>query len=213
MPTVVDCGELIEGSYFKADPRRGQNIVNTMFFRLIASSVIKYICTRQYLQPISRSKVVVPGLCNIPPPGYFTSETATFAYVRCFNNKLFSMKPNAPYLLVVDDDADDWLLFEQEFFTQTPGTDLIYKNSGDALMQYLDDCMSVDLPYILLLDFKLPDFNAPEILRLLNSDDRYKHIIKVVWSTSRRTKDMEDCKRLGATDYFIKPARSSELNK
>ena len=44
------------------------------------------------------------------------------------------MKPNSRYLLVVDDDADDWLFFEQEFYKQTPGTELVYKESGDALL-------------------------------------------------------------------------------
>jgi len=123
------------------------------------------------------------------------------------------MKPNSRYLLVVDDDADDWLFFEQEFYKQTSGTELVYRDSGDALMQYLDACMPGDLPCILLLDFKLPDLSAPEILELLNSNDKYKQIIKVVWSTSPRFKDMDACMRSGAKYYFIKPTQNDELYK
>jgi CheY-like chemotaxis protein len=57
----------------------------------------------------------------------------------------------------------------------------------------------------------MPDLDGPEVLRHLAANKRYKQLIKVMWSTSRRVKDIEDCKRLGASHYLVKPSDNQEL--
>jgi CheY-like chemotaxis protein len=115
-----------------------------------------------------------------------------------------------PYLLIADDDQDDLDLFTEAFVRDNPGYDVEHAPGGKAVLQFLDN--ADELPLVLILDFQMPDLNGPEVLRQLAADNRYKNLVKVMWSTSRRIKDMEDCKSLGAAHYLVKPGDNRELN-
>jgi len=122
-------------------------------------------------------------------------------------------KLNSPYLLVADDDRDDIELFGDAFTLRNPTIPIESVNSGKQLIKFLDECSVASLPTLLLLDYQLHDLSGPEILAQLGGSPRYKQMIKVMWSTSRRVKDMEDCKKLGAAHYFVKPSGNDELEK
>lgn len=122
-------------------------------------------------------------------------------------------KPNVPYLLVVDDDRDDIDLFGDAFSTRNPTIPVEAVYSGKQLIEFLDQCSAASLPTLLLLDYQLHDVSGPEILVQLRANPLYRQILKVMWSTSRRVKDMEDCKKLGAAHYFVKPSGNEELEK
>lgn len=114
-----------------------------------------------------------------------------------------------PYLLIVDDDQDDLDIFTEAFNRHNPGYDVEHAPGGKAALQFLDE--AAELPLALVLDYQMPDLNGPEVLRHLAANPRYKNLIKVMWSSSPRIKDMDDCKKLGATHYLIKPADNKEL--
>jgi CheY-like chemotaxis protein len=122
-------------------------------------------------------------------------------------------KLNAPYLLVADDDRDDVELFGDAFTLRNPAVPIASVYSGKQLIEFLEQCSVASLPTLLLLDYQLHDASGPEILTQLRSNPMYKQIVKVMWSTSRRVKDMEDCKKLGAAHYFVKPSGNEELEK
>ena len=115
-----------------------------------------------------------------------------------------------PYLLIADDDQDDLDMLTEAFVRQNPGYLVEHVSGGKAVLQYLDK--TTELPAMLVLDYQMPDLNGPEVLQRLAADRRYTGLLKVIWSTSRRVKDMEDCKRLGAAHYLIKPGDSKELS-
>lgn len=117
---------------------------------------------------------------------------------------------NTPYLLIADDDQDDRDLFTEAFIQQNPGYLVKHAAGGMAALQFLDT--ADELPIVLVLDYQMPDLNGPEVLQQLATDPRYKHLVKVMWSTSRRIKDMEDCKKLGAAHYLVKPGDTKELH-
>jgi len=114
-----------------------------------------------------------------------------------------------PYLLIADDDQDDLDIFTEAFVRDNPGYIVEQATGGKAVLQFLDN--AAELPLILILDYQMPDLNGPEVLRHLAANRRYSKLIKVMWSTSRRIKDMEDCKNLGAAHYLVKPGDSREL--
>lgn len=118
-----------------------------------------------------------------------------------------------PYILIADDDPEDRQAFSDEFALQNPGVVTKHLESGRELLHYLEGCLPDQLPTVLLLDFQMPDLTGPQILHHLAASDRYNHLIKVMWSTSVRTKDIEECKRLGATHYIVKPGTIEELKK
>ena len=115
-----------------------------------------------------------------------------------------------PYLLIVDDDQDDLDIFTEAFVRDIPGYDVEHAPGGKAALQFLDE--APELPLVLVLDYQMPDLNGPEVLRHLAVNPRYKQMTKIMWSSSPRVKDMEDCKKLGATHYLIKPGDNKELS-
>lgn len=115
-----------------------------------------------------------------------------------------------PYLLIADDDQDDLDIFTEAFVRHHPGYDVEHAPGGKAVLQFLDK--APELPLVLILDYQMPDLNGPEVLQHLAANIRYKNLMKIMWSTSRRIKDMEDCKKLGAAHYLVKPGDNQELN-
>lgn len=115
-----------------------------------------------------------------------------------------------PYLLIADDDQDDLDIFTEAFVRNNPGFNVKQATGGKAVLQFLDN--AAELPVVLILDYQMPDLNGPEVLKHLSANKRYKDLVKVMWSTSRRIKDMEDCKKLGAAHYLIKPGDNRELS-
>ena len=123
------------------------------------------------------------------------------------------MQTAEPYILIVDDDPEDRQVFSSEFIHQNPGIAVEHIESGLELLGFLNECPSDRFPAMIILDYQMPDLNGPQILQALATDDRYKPIVKVMWSTSCRVKDMEECKQLGAADYLVKPGTMEELKK
>jgi CheY-like chemotaxis protein len=115
-----------------------------------------------------------------------------------------------PYLLLADDDPEDRSWFTEAFMQQNIGCNVEQTDSGLGVLEFLK--VARELPVVLLLDFQMPDLNGPEILQQLATNSRYRQMIKVMWSTSQRLKDMEVCKRLGAAQYFVKPGNATELH-
>jgi len=123
------------------------------------------------------------------------------------------MEETNPYILIVDDDAEDREVLSDEFRNQNPGVAVIQMEGGHELLYFLNECLTSQLPSVIVLDYQMPGLNGPEVLLLLSADERYRQIKIVMWSTSSRTKDMEECKRLGAMEYLIKPYSIEELKK
>ena len=118
-----------------------------------------------------------------------------------------------PYLLLVDDDPDDCDLFSEAFHSRNPDIAVKYAGGGREVLDFLERCEKDQLPAVLLIDYQMPGINGRELLRILQANSRYRHLVKVMWSTSIRVKDMEDCKRDGALQYLIKPATNEDLDQ
>lgn len=60
-------------------------------------------------------------------------------------------------------------------------------------------------PELVLLDLKLPKVNGLEILQKIRSDERFKAVAVVVFSSSLDENDKARAMTLGADDFMIKP--------
>lgn len=127
--------------------------------------------------------------------------------------KLSSNVSTSPYLLIVDDDPEDIHLLSNAFSDKNPSVIVRHATRGDELLTYLRNCRNENLPAVLVLDYKMQGLDGPEILRLLREDARFKPILKVIWSTSQREKDIQNCMTLGAIHYFVKPSSKKELDQ
>lgn len=69
------------------------------------------------------------------------------------------------------------------------------------------------IPELILLDVKLPKINGLEVLRRIRADDRTKHAIVVMLSTSTEKQDLIESYNLGCNSYIRKPVDFVEFNK
>ena len=69
------------------------------------------------------------------------------------------------------------------------------------------------VPQLILLDLVLPKVSGLEVLRQIKAEPSTKDIPVVVLSGSREDRNIEECARLGAENYLIKPVLFDNLCK
>ena len=57
----------------------------------------------------------------------------------------------------------------------------------------------------------MPKLNGTQTLQAIKSDERYKKIVVIIYSTTLNPLEKEKCIQLGAKDFVIKPLVYTEL--
>ena len=122
-------------------------------------------------------------------------------------NKLNHTKTNhSPTIFLAEDDIDDQELLEEALNEIDPHIKLISFSSGIKFIDHLKNTSDDDLPRLIVLDYNIPELNGAEILQQLNQENRFKDIIKIIWSTSDSHLYQKNCLALGAKAYLLKPS-------
>ncbi len=66
-------------------------------------------------------------------------------------------------------------------------------------------------PVVILLDLKMPKLNGLQVLRQIKADEKLRFIPVVIVTSSRETRDLEECYKLGVNAYVVKPVRFSDF--
>ncbi len=66
-------------------------------------------------------------------------------------------------------------------------------------------------PVVILLDLKMPRMNGIEVLKQLKADEQLRLIPIVILTSSRESRDLDECYRLGVNAYVVKPVRFSDF--
>ncbi len=115
------------------------------------------------------------------------------------------------FLLVMEDEDDDILLYKHAFKTMRMGDEVFFARDGEEGIHYLSGAgpygnrENNPLPTTILLDLKMPRKNGFEILIWRQTNPIAKVIPTVVLSTSSRKEDIFTAYQLGANAYFTKP--------
>jgi CheY-like chemotaxis protein len=109
------------------------------------------------------------------------------------------------HILLVDDDLDDRLLFEQILEEIDPDVQLHCAGNGQEMMTWLDQRSNGGLPDLVILDQIMPKMTGRESLIFLKESPRYKHIPVIVYSTNQIKDFSLSCQALGALDVVAKP--------
>jgi CheY-like chemotaxis protein len=117
-----------------------------------------------------------------------------------------------PYILVADDDPDDLFFFMTRFCVKYPGFRVETLTDGNQLMEFLSGKTTDQLPRMILLDYKMPLMSGIEVLRLLSAEPRFENLPIIIWTTSERMYEAEECRQFGAAGYFVKPNGENELD-
>ena len=109
------------------------------------------------------------------------------------------------FILLGEDDADDQEMLKEVFTSIDTAFVLFFVNNGLEILSALEKLKDDQMPCLIVLDYNMPGLNGADILQELSTNERYKNIPKVVWSTAVSEKFREICLELGAVDYVVKP--------
>jgi CheY-like chemotaxis protein len=113
------------------------------------------------------------------------------------------------HVLLVDDDQDDKLLFQEALGSVRYHTSFNYFSRGADALKWLTS--ATDLPHYIFLDLNMPCMNGKEVLAEIKAQHHLQHIPVIIYSTSSNEDDKRECQYLGAALYLTKPYRLSEL--
>lgn len=116
-------------------------------------------------------------------------------------------------VLMAEDDIDDQELLTEVLSEIDPSIQLFSFTTGRKFLNYIDNLKDNEIPDLIILDYNIPEINGAEILKYLSQKDRYKPIVKIVWSTSNSAVYEQSCLDLGAYAYMVKPSNISGLKE
>ncbi len=114
-------------------------------------------------------------------------------------------------ILLVEDDENDVLFMKMALDGAGLQHPLIVVSDGQQALEYLggsgkySNRKKFPLPYLLLLDLKLPHVMGLDILKWLRERPEFASTIAIVVSASANPNDVETAYRLGAKAYIVKP--------
>lgn len=106
--------------------------------------------------------------------------------------------------LVIDDDSDDRELFSEALASVDPVIVCDHATDGAEALKQLA-AMEIAMPDIIFLDINMPGMNGWQFLTKLKSEDKYKDIPVIVYTTSSNSKDRLIAGDLGALCFITKP--------
>jgi CheY-like chemotaxis protein len=106
--------------------------------------------------------------------------------------------------LLIDDDGDDRALFSEALALVDPVIICDEAVDGQDALARLQSA-SADKPDMIFLDINLPIMNGWQFLTKLKSDETYRNIPVIMYSTSSNERDKHTAGRLGALCFITKP--------
>jgi CheY-like chemotaxis protein len=118
---------------------------------------------------------------------------------------------NRATVLIVDDDANDVLLFQHACDRAGVTLRLQVAEDGEQAIAYLSgagkfgDRDQYPLPHLVLLDLKMPRVNGFEVLDWMRHDEKFRRLPAVILTSSNYETDVKRAYDSGANSYLVKP--------
>ena len=120
-------------------------------------------------------------------------------------------------ILLAEDNDDDAFLMCRAFRKARLLNPLVRVRGGEEAIAYLkgEGCYSnrarYPIPFLLLLDLKMPRVNGFEVLQWVREQEDLKRMLVVILTSSTRQPDINHAYDLGANSYLSKPTDFDEL--
>jgi CheY-like chemotaxis protein len=111
---------------------------------------------------------------------------------------------------LVEDDDDDYLLFQDALIELTKDVRLTRAEDGELLMKLLDT-YTIALPDIIFLDLRLPMKDGFECLAEIRKSDRLKDLPVIIISTANEPTVIRKAYETGANFYLCKPGNFQQM--
>ncbi len=122
-------------------------------------------------------------------------------------------------LLLVEDNEDDVFIFKRAYRQAQVGHPLQVVNDGEEAYDYLTggggfaDRAKHPLPFLVLLDLKLPFKSGLEVLEAIRATPELERLCVVVLTSSAEERDIARARELGAQAYLVKPPTAAILQE
>ena len=117
---------------------------------------------------------------------------------------------NHVVLLIADDDPGHARLIEKNIARAGLSNQILRFDNGQKILDFLL-CRGAGLhrrpevPYLLLLDIRMPQVDGVEVLRQLKADADLRKMPVIVLTTTDDPREVERCHALGCNNYIVKP--------
>jgi CheY-like chemotaxis protein len=121
------------------------------------------------------------------------------------------------FILLVEDDPNDVLLIQRAFQKAGLRNTLKVVRDGEHAIEYLSgqgphaNRERFPLPFLLLLDLKMPGTDGFEVLRWVRGQPELKRLLVVVLTSSNLQADVDKAYEMGANSYLVKPVEFDEM--
>ena len=114
-------------------------------------------------------------------------------------------------ILLADDDPEDRMIMADTFKEINLSHIIHFVENGESILTYLDSIYTTyPLPSLIVLDLNMPRMNGTQTLKHLKSNDRYRNIPVIIFSTSINVIEKDECLKTGAVSYIVKPVTYKE---
>ncbi len=151
-----------------------------------------------------------------PPPRWHLSAIVRALLALLCLNPLMNARSG---ILVAEDDAMDALLLDRAVNKVGLPLKVQFVRDGQQAVDYLEgrekysDREKHPLPYMLLLDLKMPFLNGFDVLTWVRNQPDLKRLLVVIFTSSSVPSDINRAYDLGANSYLTKPHSISDLQK
>ena len=119
-------------------------------------------------------------------------------------------------ILLVEDDPQDAELTLSALSEYSLVNEIAIARDGVEALDYLYRRGAFESridgnPVVILLDLKMPKLDGIQVLRQLKSDEQMRCIPVVILTSSRETRDLDECYKLGINAYVVKPVHFTEF--
>jgi CheY-like chemotaxis protein len=120
-------------------------------------------------------------------------------------------------ILLAEDDPNDVLLIQRAFQKAGFQNPLKVVRNGEQAIDYLSgngnyaDRKRFPLPFLLLLDLKMPGTDGFEVLQWVRAQGDLKRMLVIVLTSSNLQSDVDRAYDLGANSYLVKPVEFQEM--
>ena len=122
---------------------------------------------------------------------------------------------NKPYILIAEDDIDDRYLMKTALSDSGVTEDVTYVENGVEVIDHLESINKkngiLNYPKFIILDLNMPKMDGREVLKTLKTNEVYRKIPVIVFSTTKNQMEVNRCYDLGANTYVIKPMSYNTL--
>lgn len=122
-------------------------------------------------------------------------------------------------ILLVEDNEDDVFALRRAIKKAAVTNPLKVATDGQQAVDYLTACADpakqaqFPLPFLVLLDLKLPYREGFEVLEWIRSQSHLAHVIVVMLTGSDERRDHQRAYALGARSYLVKPAMADDIRR